>query len=174
MRQVSPRNLWLQIAAKILFRCRRHDIKCYGSTTRLCKGCVEARHKCTYKGVPRLSEEAFVLGAQARREVLLEKVVRPLRMALHLIDWDASDDRPEVIPLRSTREAHLGPLHQLRRSHNAVSEVQERVSSALSHSLMLRKITNYRIQSPPRRWPRQNPVSFYDDESLPEGVLSLK
>ncbi|KAI4929209.1 hypothetical protein J4E86_011737 [Alternaria arbusti] len=39
---------------------------------------------------------------------------------------------------------------------------------------MLRKITNYRIQSPPRRWPRQNPVSFYDDESLPEGVLSLK
>lgn len=97
-------------------RCRTRSTKCIGPVSTSCRACHEARHNCTYKSFPRDSKEALDLGAQSRREILLEKVVLPLREALRLVDWDTSVSKPEVIPLKMSTEDVSVPLSQMRRS----------------------------------------------------------
>ena len=103
-------------------------MECIGQTTESCKGCISAKQNCTYKAVPRSSTKASALGAQSRRKILLEKVVLPLRKALHLVNWEDSLDIPEAIPLKSSRRNKSGLLSQLRYSRNGDPDHPEDVS----------------------------------------------
>ncbi|KAH8796747.1 hypothetical protein BGZ57DRAFT_19922 [Hyaloscypha finlandica] len=137
-------------------RCNRRKMECIGQTTESCKGCISAKQNCTYKAVPRSSTKASALGAQSRRKILLEKVVLPLRKALHLVNWEDSLDIPEAIPLKSSRRNKSGLLSQLRYSRNGDPDHPEDSRLPLQQRI-------YR-----------DSAQFYDDERLPDSELSVR
>ncbi|GAM36943.1 hypothetical protein TCE0_022f06439 [Talaromyces pinophilus] len=136
-------------------RCSRKKTECVGQTNESCKGCVSAKQMCTYKAVPRLSKEALALGVQSRRKILLEKVVLPLRKALHLVNWEDSLDKPEAIPLKPDGNKRR-PLGQ--RRYPCSGDPDHPGDSRLS---LQKRI--YR-----------DSAQFFDDERLPDSELGVK
>lgn len=85
-------------------RCRRKHFACSGLITESCIDCNDAGEDCKYKGHLRGDRNASVSGAQSRQEILLNHVVKPLRMALNSIGWNPVAKEPRIIPPKTPND----------------------------------------------------------------------
>ena len=67
----------------------------------------------------------------SRRNILLTKVVLPLRDALYALKWETVLEKPDVIPAKPAETQRAGLRSQLARSRKANDDTSEAVSLSM-------------------------------------------